>query len=113
MKLPPLLASLAVAAAGLLTLPAQAVSPTADAHPAFQTPVALETLAGLRGGTAVANDMDLNGVTSGNSAYRVQTGSNTIDAGAFANMSGIPVVIQNSGANVLIQNATIVNLQMN
>jgi hypothetical protein len=26
-------------------------------------------------------------------------------------MSGIPVVIQNSGANVLIQNATIVNLQ--
>jgi hypothetical protein len=40
------------------------------------------------------------------------TGANTIDAGSFANMSGIPVVIQNSGANVLIQNATIINLQL-
>jgi hypothetical protein len=35
-----------------------------------------------------------------------------IDAGSFANMSGIPVVIQNTGANVLIQNSTVVNLQM-
>jgi hypothetical protein len=46
-----------------------------------------------------------------NSATNVVTGSNVIDAGSFANMSGIPVVIQNSGANVLIQNATIINLQ--
>lgn len=78
----------------------------------FQRPVAQETLERLRGGTAVHNDMDLSGITSGNSAFQVQTGNNTIDAGSFANMSGIPVVIQNSGANVLIQNATIVNLQM-
>lgn len=113
MQLHPLLAPLVIAMAGLPTPPAQAVSPATEAHAAFQSPVALETLDGLRGGTAVANDMDLHGVTSGNSAYRVQTGSNAIDAGAFANMSGLPVVIQNSGANVLIQNATIVNLQMN
>lgn len=78
----------------------------------FQRPVALETLERLRGGTAIHNDMELSGVTSGNSAFQVQTGNNSIDAGSFAHMSGIPVVIQNSGANVLIQNATIVNLQM-
>lgn len=59
----------------------------------------------------VLNDTKLNGDVANNSAVNVQTGSNTIDAGSFANMSGIPVVIQNSGANVLIQNATVVNLQ--
>ena len=67
-----------------------------------------------RGGTDTFNtnnNANLGGVVSGNSAVNVVTGTNTIDAGAFANMSGIPVVIQNSGANVLIQNATIVNLQ--
>jgi hypothetical protein len=67
-----------------------------------------------RGGTdtfITNNNANLNGVVSGNSAVNVVTGSNSIDTGAFANMSGIPVVIQNSGANVLIQNATIVNLQ--
>ena len=61
----------------------------------------------------VVNDTKLNGDVANNSAVNVNTGSNTIDAGSFANMSGIPVVIQNSGANVLIQNATILNLQMN
>jgi hypothetical protein len=59
----------------------------------------------------VLNDTKLNGDVANNSATNVNTGSNTIDAGSFANMSGIPVVIQNSGANVLIQNATVINLQ--
>lgn len=84
----------------------------ADPPSAFSVPVDAGTLAGLRGGTAVYNEMDLDGVTAGNSAMHVNTGNNTIDAGSFANMAGLPVVIQNSGANVLIQNATIVNLQM-
>ena len=57
--------------------------------------------------------MQLAGTTSGNSATQVVTGSNAISAGSFANMSGLPVVIQNSGANVLIQNAVIVHVQMN
>jgi len=65
-----------------------------------------------RGGTDTWNDQTLKGNVAGNSAMNVVTGNNTIDAGSFANMSGIPVVIQNSGANVLIQNATIINLQM-
>lgn len=64
-----------------------------------------------RGGADTKNDMKLDGVVTGNSATNVSTGNNVIDSGAFSNMSGIPVVIQNSGANVLIQSATIINLQ--
>jgi len=74
--------------------------------------VDLDKLAHERGrADTVFNDTKLNGDVANNSAFNVQTGSNTIDAGSFANMSGIPVVIQNSGANVLIQNATVINLQ--
>ena len=64
-----------------------------------------------RGGTDSKTDVKLDGVVTGNSATNVSTGGNVIDSGSFANMSGIPVVIQNSGANVLIQSSTIVNLQ--
>jgi hypothetical protein len=65
-----------------------------------------------RGGAAEPkSEMNLDGAVTGNSAVNVTTGNNVIDAGSFANMSGIPIVIQNSGANVLIQNATIINLQ--
>jgi hypothetical protein len=77
-------------------------------------PVDTGTLATQRGGsTRVHNDMTLTGTTSDNTAVRVNTGDNAISAGALANMSGMPVVIQNSGANVLIQNAVILNLQIN
>ena len=40
------------------------------------------------------------------------TGSNVIADGAFSGASGLPMVIQNSGNNVLIQSATIVNVQL-
>lgn len=38
------------------------------------------------------------------------TGGNSIDGGAFTNMNGIATVIQNSGNQVLIQNATVVDV---
>jgi len=77
------------------------------------TPVDSEKLASYRGGAEVVrNDMTLNGTTANNSARNVETGDNTISSGSFANMSGLPVVIQNSGANVLIQNAVILNVEM-
>ena len=80
----------------------------------FIEPVALATLEDQRGGAqGVSSEMKLSGTTAGNLASDVVTGTNTISAGAFASMSGLPVVIQNSGANVLIQNAVILNLQMN
>ena len=59
----------------------------------------------------VSYEASLGGVVSGNSASNVATGANRIDAGSFADMVGLPVVIQNTGANVLIQNSTIVNVQ--
>ena len=38
------------------------------------------------------------------------TGANTIASGAFSNMNGVATVIQNSGNQVLIQNATVVDV---
>lgn len=72
-----------------------------------------DQLGRYRGGTdIVSNDMELSGTVAGNSARNVSTGMNTISGGAFTNASGLPIVIQNTGANVLIQNATIINVQM-
>ena len=103
-----------------ILLPATVAAETAPDAPgsgrvAFVAqPVDAGTLADTRGGAEVVNnDMNLHGVTANNSARNVTTGDNSISAGSFANMSGLPTVIQNSGANVLIQNATILNLQMN
>jgi hypothetical protein len=75
--------------------------------------VAVDQLATLRGGAdTVTNTMRLDGTVSGNSAVNVLSGANSIGGGSFSNASGLPIAIQNSGANVLIQNATIINIQM-
>ena len=75
-------------------------------------PLADQKLAGLRGGfDTVNNDMQLNGSVANNSAVNVVSGNNYIAGGSFANMTGLPITVQNSGSNVLIQNATIVNVQ--
>lgn len=90
-------------------------APSAPAPSAFvATAVDTATLDTYRGGSTQArSDMTLAGTTADNTAQHVNTGNNAISAGAFANMNGMPVVIQNSGANVLIQNAVIVQVQMN
>ena len=64
-----------------------------------------------RGGDALIGQNDLTGRVASNTANRVETGSNSISQGSFANASGLPTVIQNSGANVLIQNATVLNVR--
>jgi len=64
-----------------------------------------------RGGTSV-NDMKLRGVVADNQAVNVSTGGNLISEGALSNAVGVPMVIQNTGNNVLIQNATIVNVHV-
>ncbi len=92
--------------------PLIAAAPTApEAVSGMGNTIALDKLGAMRGGTEHENDMDVNGTVGNNSADRVVTGNNTIDAGSFANSSGINTVVQNSGANVLIQNAMIVNVQ--
>ena len=64
----------------------------------------------LRGGD-VDNRIRNNGVVSDNHAENVNSGANTLTGSAFSNATGISTVIQNSGSNVLIQNAMIVNVQ--
>ena len=100
--------------------PAQPPAPSAGAAPAPQRaglllsakPVAADVLAAHRGGAQTINDIKLDGVVADNHAVNLATGSNSISDGAFANAAGLPLVVQNSGNNVLIQNATIVNLQL-
>ncbi len=69
-------------------------------------------LAGLRGGdgTQTENLIDVDGSVDGNTAHHIVSGSNSIADGAFNNASGINTVIQNTGSNVLIQNAMIVTV---
>lgn len=113
--------------AGCQTLPAAPQSAPPAAHTpdsatlhqaavpvaGWGSPAQQEKLSGSRGGTAmVSNDATLGASVTRNTATNVTTGSNIIEGGSFASMSGIPMVIQNSGANVLIQNATVINLQM-
>ena len=67
-----------------------------------------------RGGAQVEvlNKNALDGVVSDNHASNLATGSNWVTAGSFTDASGLSTVIQNSGNNVLIQNATVINLQL-
>ena len=74
--------------------------------------VAIERLSVLRGGDSdvVDNLIDVDGSVDGNTAQHIVSGSNSIADGAFSNASGINTVIQNTGSNVLIQNAMIVTV---
>ena len=65
----------------------------------------------MRGRQTVFNTNDVDGQLYNNEAFSNVTGSNFVTDGSFANMSGFSTVIQNSGNNVLIQNATVLNLQ--
>jgi hypothetical protein len=70
-------------------------------------------LANQRGGSEThLNQNTATGTVAGNVASQLNTGSNTISESSFSNTNGIPIVIQNSGNNVLIQNSTILNLQL-
>ena len=62
--------------------------------------------------TTITNSNDVNGTVDHNSATNVVSGNNTIDGGAFTGANGFPMVIQNSGSNVLIQNSTILTLEL-
>ncbi|MDT6963834.1 hypothetical protein QTN24_20220 [Cupriavidus sp. SZY C1] len=74
--------------------------------------VATQKLDDVRGGAeVVVNDMRLHGTVGDNAAVNTFSGSNIVADGSFSNAAGLPTVIQNSGNNVLIQNATILNVQ--
>jgi len=69
------------------------------------------TLDKLSGGTLVVQNTTLNGTVADNTADHLVTGDNTITGGSIAGATGFPTVIQNSGNNVLIQNATVLNVE--
>jgi len=110
-------------ALGSMALPGTAAhaTPQVEADQAEASSVAwtdavdADALAALRGGADqrnIANSNQLSGAVGDNSAANLVTGNNSIAGGSFANASGLPMVIQNSGNNVLIQNSTIVNVQL-
>ncbi|MCG6873507.1 MAG: hypothetical protein LJE97_00300 [Betaproteobacteria bacterium] len=80
----------------------------------FDHAVTEAQLAEGRGGAADVNINEIveRGVVAENEAHHLTTGSNAISDGAFAGASGLPIVVQNSGNNVLIQNSTILNLNV-
>lgn len=84
-----------------------------DAGDSLQASVLSDSvLAEQRGGTETHNQNNVAGTVTDNVASQLTTGSNSISENSFSNSSGIPIVIQNSGNNVLIQNSTILNLQL-
>lgn len=98
--------------AAVTVQPAPIESTETVAVSGFGVPMTSRQLGDYRGGfDVVKNDMKLSGTVADNAAVNVTTGSNYIADGAFTNASGFPTVIQNTGSNVLIQNATIINLQ--
>ncbi len=91
--------------------PAQAFAPAPETT-AMGPVLAPEALEQYRGGSAtIHSEAVSNGLLQNATATRVATGSNAIADGSFSHAVGMPIVIQNSGANVLIQNSTIVNVQ--
>ncbi|MEW6428064.1 MAG: hypothetical protein AB1568_08540 [Thermodesulfobacteriota bacterium] len=83
-------------------------------------PVSGETLQSLSGGQAMEigtvdillNDMKMNTGMENNQLHSTGTGLNMVTSDAFSNASGIATVIQNSGNQVIINNALILNLRM-
>lgn len=77
-------------------------------------PIPSAALEPMRGGaeSSTYSESILNGAVSDNQAANLSTGANLVSDSSFAGASGFATVIQNSGNNVLIQNSTIVNVQV-
>ena len=72
-----------------------------------------QDLAISRGGAELTlNDLKSVGEVNQNHASNLVTGSNLVTDGSFSGAAGFSTVVQNSGNNVLIQNATIINLRV-
>jgi hypothetical protein len=95
---------------------AYASSPGDPPPPTFGAATPVEQLQVMTGGTDThvnnLNTQETNGTVSNNSNFSLGNGANNLDGGAFGNSAGVNTVIQNTGNNVLIQNATIVHMTM-
>ena len=92
---------------------AYAGDPIASGAASFGKPLTAEQLDQHRAGQELQlNLMDVKARLDNNQAINTLTGSNYITGEAFSKASGLPVAVQNSGNNVLIQNAFIVNMTL-
>jgi len=109
----PVLAAEPVAAQERIDDPVEAVASGDVAQSAsWGEALSADELGAQRGGEqTVSSVIRVDGEVTDNTADHVVTGANSIGGGSFANASGISTVVQNTGANVLIQSATIVNVQ--
>ena len=101
------------------SLPAFAEDSKTKAAHIFNQAMPNATLAVERGGavfvqnnnqTKIINTNTVNGSVNDVTVLNNITGNNSIGGGAFTGAQGFPMVIQNSGNGVLIQNATILNV---
>ncbi len=109
--------SIVVSVLGLCLGEAHAGSPETNAiTSSWGTPIPAEQLDAQRGGTDTGpitiNANMLKAKLYDNAAIDNVTGNNSINGNAFAGASGLPIVIQNSGNNVIIQSGTVLNLTM-
>jgi hypothetical protein len=91
---------------------APATSDTSEMTAAFDVALPDAELSNYRGGATITNLNDLDATLYNNTALDSVTGGNVVTEGALAGMSGLSTLIQNSGNNVLIQSAIILNLQV-
>jgi hypothetical protein len=98
----------------LCAAPVEAREPATSPDEFFSRTAPLEVLATFRGGADLQefNFVSVDGALHSNTAANTINGTNTITNGAFANATGMATAIQNSGNNVLIQNATIFRIQL-
>ena len=112
------IAMLKVVSILMLALPlqlawAEPVQSIPGADNAFDAAVSDDLLASQRGKALIpTNTNNLDGAVYENTANDLVTGYNMISDGSLTNNAGMNTVIQNSGNNVLIQNAVILNIQM-
>jgi hypothetical protein len=113
--------SIAISAFGLCGSIAYAGSPeTMGATPteiaSWGSPIPSDQLDVHRGGRDAGpltiNANFLNAKLNNNAAIDNVTGDNSITGNAFAGASGLPIVFQNSGNNVIMQNGTVLNLTL-
>lgn len=88
------------------------VEPATNRVDGLGTRVDAATLGSLSGGTEVSQKMTLTGTVSNNQTDHAVTGNNAISTGSFDGAAGLPMVIQNTGNGVLIQNATIISVKL-
>ncbi|NYT79860.1 hypothetical protein H0A71_23125 [Alcaligenaceae bacterium] len=97
----------------LVSVPAVAVatSTSLEVMKPFGEPVPELVLSEYRGASGIIfNTNNLDAHLHDNEAYNNVTGNNQLTDQAFSGASGLPTVIQNSGNNVIIQNASIINV---